>query len=190
VNLVGGSAMALAGILAVVSVVVRFRRSEGEERLQLRWLAWACVLILLSAVAVVVTGIGVGYRQTTPANDAAFFALVTSVLIGFPLATAMAVLRYRLYDLDIVVKKTAIYSIVAIVLTALYLALLGVAALAGLGRSLPRSCSSSASRRCGAAHGSSPTGSCTGSGPPRSKCCRSSRNGSARRTRSTTSCRG
>jgi len=133
VNSVGGAAMAAAGILAVVSVVVRFRRSEGEERLQLRWLAWACVLILLSAIAVTVTGIGMGDHQSTPANDAAFFALVTSVLIGLPLATALAVLRYRLYDVDIVVKKTAIYSIVAIVLTALYLALLGVAALAGLG---------------------------------------------------------
>ena len=58
---------------------------------------------------------------------------VTSVLVGLPLATAMAVLRYRLYDLDLVVKKTAIYSIVAIALTALYLLLLGGAALAGLG---------------------------------------------------------
>jgi signal transduction histidine kinase len=50
-----------------------------------------------------------------------------------PLATAIAVLRYRLYDLDLVVKKTAIDSIVAVVLIALALALLGAAALSGAG---------------------------------------------------------
>jgi hypothetical protein len=131
-NGVGGWAMALAGILAVVSVVLRFRRSAGEERLQLRWLAWAAALILLSVVAVIATGVAMGPNGNT-ANDIAFFALITSVLVGLPLATAMAVLRYRLYDIDLVVKKTAIYSIVAILLTALYVALVGIAALAGLG---------------------------------------------------------
>jgi signal transduction histidine kinase len=58
---------------------------------------------------------------------------VISVFLGLPLATAIAVLRYRLYDLDLVVKKTAIYSIVAIALTALYLIMLAGTTLAGFG---------------------------------------------------------
>ena len=130
-NTLGGVALFAGGMLAVISVVVRFRRSGGEERQQLRWLAWAAVLILACVIALVVTGFAIPENST--AFDLVFLALVTAVLVGLPVATAMAVLRYRLYDLDLVVKKTAIYSIVAIALTALYLLLLGAAALAGFG---------------------------------------------------------
>jgi MFS family permease len=130
-NILGGAASFLGGILAVISVVVRFRRSKGEERQQLRWLAWAAGAILVCAVALVLAGLVGGDSGT--AFELVFLALVISVLVGLPLATAIAVLRYRLYDLDLVVKKTAIYSIVAIALTALYLALLGGATLVGLG---------------------------------------------------------
>jgi signal transduction histidine kinase len=131
VNGIGAAAAFLGGILAVVSVVVRFRRSSGEERQQLRWLAWAALLIIACAVALVVAG--VAFPDGSTAVDLAFLALVTSVLVGLPVATAIAVLRYRLYELDLVVKKTAIYSIVALALTGVYLLLLGAAALAGLG---------------------------------------------------------
>ena len=125
----GGVAEFLGGLLAVVSVVARFRRSAGEERQQLRWLAWAAALILASVVAMVLTGFFGG----PAAFDLAFVALAASVLVGLPVATAIAVLRYRLYDLDLVVKKTAIYSLVAIALTALYLVLLAAATIVGLG---------------------------------------------------------
>jgi signal transduction histidine kinase len=130
-NILGGAASFLGGILAVIAVVVRFRRSKAEERQQLRWLAWAAGAILVCAVALVLAGLVGGDSGT--AFELVFLALVISVLVGLPLATAIAVLRYRLYDLDLVVKKTAIYSIVAIALTALYLALLGGATLVGLG---------------------------------------------------------
>ena len=131
INTIGGASMFLGGILAVVSVVVRFRRSRGEERQQLRWIAWAAALIIGCVVALVASGILLSDHPG--AFELSFLALITSVLVGLPVATAIAVLRYRLYELDLVVKKTAIYSIVAVALTALYLVLLGVAALTGLG---------------------------------------------------------
>jgi signal transduction histidine kinase len=130
-NAIGGGAMFLAGILAVVSVVVRFRRAGGEERQQLRWIAWAAGLIIGCVVALVVAG--TVFSDHPGVFELAFLALITSVLVGLPVATAIAVLRYRLYELDLVVKKTAIYSIVAITLTAVYLLVLGGAALSGLG---------------------------------------------------------
>ena len=133
VAVIGAWCVGVAGIAALVSVVVRFRRSRGEVRQQLRWLMWAAVLILVSVVAMIVTGLLAGPDGTSTANDIAWTAFISSILIGLPLATSIAVLRYRLYDLDLVVKKTAIYSIVAIVLTGLYLLLVGAAALAGLG---------------------------------------------------------
>jgi hypothetical protein len=52
-NTLGGAVRFAGGILAVISVVVRFRRSEGEERQQLRWLAWAAALILVCVVVLV-----------------------------------------------------------------------------------------------------------------------------------------
>jgi signal transduction histidine kinase len=131
-NVIGGTAMFVGGLLAVVSVVVRFRRSREEERQQLKWLVWAAVLIIACAVAVTLSAVFTG-SDGSVAFDLSFLALITSVLVGLPVATAMAVLRYRLYDLDLVVKKTAIYSIVAVALTALYLVLVGGAALTGLG---------------------------------------------------------
>jgi signal transduction histidine kinase len=129
----GGWCIAAGGVLALASVVVRFRRSRGEERQQLLWLVGAAILILASVVAMTVTSLLAGPDGTSTANDLAWTAFLASILIGLPLATSVAVLRYRLYDLDLVVKKTAIYSIVAVVLTALYLLLVGAAALAGLG---------------------------------------------------------
>jgi signal transduction histidine kinase len=128
---VGAWGMIAGGALALASVIVRFRRSHGEERQQLRWLAWASVLIIASTITVLVTGIS--SEQGTTANDIAFLVLVASVTLALPVATAVAVLRYRLYDLDLVVKKTAIYSIVAIALIALYLIPLALTALAGFG---------------------------------------------------------
>jgi signal transduction histidine kinase len=122
-----------ATVPSLASVVVRFRRSHGEERQQIRWLAWAAGLILMSLLAVFVTGLFVGTNGTSTANDLAFVALIGSATVGLPLACAIAILRYRLYDLDLVIKKAAVYTIVAIVITVVYAAALAIAALSFLG---------------------------------------------------------
>jgi signal transduction histidine kinase len=128
-----GLMIALGGVPALVSMIVRFRRSRGEERQQMRWLAAAAALLLLSIVALVVTGIFAGPDGTSPANDAAAVAMILVAAVGLPLAGAIAILRYRLYDLDLVIQKAAVYTIVAIVLTVVYAAALAIAALSFLG---------------------------------------------------------
>ena len=125
--------IALGGVSALVSMIARFRRSRGEERQQLRWLAAAALLLLLSIVALVVTGILAGPDGTSAANDAAALVMILVAAIGLPLACAVAILRYRLYDLDLVIRKAAVYTIVAIVLTVVYAAALAIAALSFLG---------------------------------------------------------
>jgi signal transduction histidine kinase len=119
-------------IPSLASVVVRFRRSHGEERQQIRWLAWASALALFSIAAAVVTGIVSGSSGST-ANDVAFTVLIASITIGLPGACAIAILRYRLYDLDLVIKKAAVFTIVAVVITVVYAAALAIAALSFLG---------------------------------------------------------
>jgi signal transduction histidine kinase len=128
-----GIMIALGGVPSLVSMIVRFRRSRGEERQQMRWLAAAAVLLLLSIVALVVTGALAGPDGTSAANDAAALVMITIAAVGLPLASAIAILRYRLYDLDLVIQKAAVYTIVAIVLTVVYAAALAIAALSVLG---------------------------------------------------------
>jgi signal transduction histidine kinase len=108
----------VAGLAAVVSLVLRWRRAVGDERQQIRWVATAAGFAGAAAVAVFVTGAVWGESST--ANNAAFFSLLISAGLGVPVATGIAVLKYRLYDLGLVVKKTLVFAVVATMITALY----------------------------------------------------------------------
>jgi signal transduction histidine kinase len=118
---VGAWGMFAAGVLALVSIIVRTRRSRGEERQQLRWLAGAAALIMVALLAVFVTG---SIDEGSTANNVAFVVLILAVLLGLPLATAIAVLRYRLYDLDLVIKKTVIFGITVMLVMAAFIGVL------------------------------------------------------------------
>ena len=102
---------------AVVAVVVRYRRAEGEERQQIRWLAYvvitAVAVLLISLVMSIV--IGESFGSTVWGQALAFtgFALVG---IGVPAAMGVAILRYRLYDLDLVIKKTVVFAILTVLI--------------------------------------------------------------------------
>ncbi|MGH2634763.1 MAG: sensor histidine kinase [Actinomycetota bacterium] len=109
--------------LSIVALVLRYRRSRGEERQQMRWLAYTAA----TTAAVIISGIalslifGDSYGDTLVA-DALFIAGFGLIGIGVPVAMGTAVLRYRLYDLDLVVKKTVLYVTVAAVLSAAFVA--------------------------------------------------------------------
>jgi hypothetical protein len=108
--------MAASLVLGAASVVVRLHRSRGRERQQIKWIA------LTAAVA------GAAFA----ANVASFFAavegiaqvrmvLVGLVLSGFPVATGIAILRYRLYDIDVVINRTLVYGALTATLAGTYL---------------------------------------------------------------------
>jgi hypothetical protein len=89
------------GLASVASVVVRFRRARGEERQQLKWFTYgAGVLTLLLAVSAV-----------SPALNARIpFLVIAAALAAPPLAIGVAVLRYRLYDIDRLINRTLVYG--------------------------------------------------------------------------------
>jgi hypothetical protein len=90
------------------SLVLRFRRARGTERLQLRWLAFAAALIGVLAVVVLV-GMAVGAT--------AVLLLAAGVCMAvLPLATGAAILRYRLYDLDRIISRTLAYGLLTVLL--------------------------------------------------------------------------
>jgi hypothetical protein len=109
---------------AALCPVLRFRTSRGVERQQLRWVAYGAVASVvgpLAAIALEATGI-------LPTVDAFAWPLLLSV----PLAIAVAVLRYRLWDLDRLISRTVAYALLTLLLG------LGYAAVVlGLGRLLP-----------------------------------------------------
>ena len=92
---------------AVASVVVRFRRSRGVERQQMKWFVYAAALLLLFPVEDVLPEI-VGS------------VVLGAVLIALPTAIGIAVLRYRLYEIDLLINRTLVYAPLTILLAAIY----------------------------------------------------------------------
>jgi ABC-type multidrug transport system fused ATPase/permease subunit len=94
---------------ALVSVVVRYLRSEGVERHQIKWLLLPTVLAVLLLVSEEL--IGVSSDSSVP------FAIVAAL---FPIAIAVAILRYRLYDIDVVINRTLVYGSLTAMLAVVY----------------------------------------------------------------------
>ncbi len=98
-----------AGLLvSVVAVVVRFAKSSGEERLQLKWCAAAALVLSLVFVA----SIWVNSAVVNVPQSVAFLCLWTAI--------ATAVLKYRLYEIDRIISRTLAYAIVTGLLVGLY----------------------------------------------------------------------
>jgi hypothetical protein len=106
-----GSYIALI-FAAAVSLVVRFRRSRGTERQQLKWFTYAAAFI------------PVWFLLNSPIERAFpnLFAVVDALVIaGVPVAAGIAILRYRLYDIDRIINRTLVYASLTAMLAALYL---------------------------------------------------------------------
>ena len=119
-------------ISAAVALVRRFRRAVGEEREQLKWLATAGMFLALVLFASFTVGSNnVNARDQIPG----VFAML--VILGFasvPLATGVAILRYRLYDIDVVINKTVVFGALAAFISLVYVAIVvGVGAVLGRG---------------------------------------------------------
>jgi hypothetical protein len=96
----------LAMLLSIVSLVLRFRRSRGEERQQLKWFVYAGVL-------------SVGTLLLPTFDAASLLQLVSMPLL--PTAAGVAILRYRLYDIDRIINRTLVYGVLTVTLVLLYL---------------------------------------------------------------------
>ena len=103
-------------LLAAVSVFIRYRRSAGEERLQLKWFAYAA----LSSVVVLVALVPVASLGS--AGQAAYdVAIVAAVGLALPLAIGVAVLKYRLYAIDKIISRSVSYGVVTGLVVGIYL---------------------------------------------------------------------
>jgi signal transduction histidine kinase len=107
-----GAFLLLGLLLAVAAVVVRFRRSRGAERQQMKW-------FLLAAAPLVLLPLGdlfPGWVGGIP---------LLLALFGMPIAIAVAVLRYRLDGIDVVINRTLVYSTLTALVVAVYVLVVG-----------------------------------------------------------------
>ena len=122
----------LVGLLALlasaISLFVRLRRSRGDERQQVKWFAYAVVATVVLNAAVTIAGLvqpQMGWWWST-----------LTVLLGFgiaiPASAALAILKYRLYDIDLVISRTLVYGALAAFIAAVYVGIVvGIGTLVG-----------------------------------------------------------
>jgi hypothetical protein len=96
-----------SGLVAAGSLVLRFRRSRGEERQQLKWFTYAVALLPLFVLA-----------DFLPYSGGSLLSAVPLVLL--PVAVGVAILRYRLYDIDRLINRTLVYGLLTALLAGVY----------------------------------------------------------------------
>jgi hypothetical protein len=105
-------------LISLASLIVRFRRSHGEERQQLKWIAYVAgvMSVLLFNELFLLEWLGIG--ETTFGIAGEHLANLSAAT--FPIAAAIAILKYRLYELDLVINRTLVYGALTALLAAAY----------------------------------------------------------------------
>lgn len=104
-------------LAALLSLALRYRRSRGVERLQLKWLVVALVPMVAGFLWTALNGTG----PESPDAPVGATSLMIVGILAMPVSIAFAVLRYRLYDIDRLIHRGAVYSIVTAALVGTYL---------------------------------------------------------------------
>jgi VanZ family protein len=99
-------------LACIVSVILRFRRAQGAERQQLKWFSYGMTLSLLMILIIFIL-----IFTTTNGGSGILFYLA---LVCMPISAGIAILRYRLYDIDVLINRTLIYGILTAVLALAY----------------------------------------------------------------------
>jgi hypothetical protein len=126
-------------LASALSLVWRYRHSGGEVRLQIRWVAFAASLVSVAYAVTAVSGIFFAPEAST--NEQApplWLALLQDAVLvsyaGVPIAVGFAVLRYRLYDIDLIINRTLVYGSLTVLLASAYVG--GVVGLQAIFRGL------------------------------------------------------
>jgi high-affinity K+ transport system ATPase subunit B len=106
----------VAVLAAVASLVVRFRRARGVERQQLKWVVYAvvmvgCFILLMEAANLI------------DLSELAADVMYALLIVLIPVPVGMAILRYRLYDIDRLINRTLVYGLLTALLAGIYPAL-------------------------------------------------------------------
>ncbi len=118
-SMFGWPIMAVGSVLAAAAMRTRLKRAHGQERQQLKWTASAASIAGVLLVVNVVTFFWVGNNGALNIVRIAVLGIAFSVI---PIAAGVAILRHRLYDIDVVINRTLVYAALTASLAGVYLA--------------------------------------------------------------------
>jgi signal transduction histidine kinase len=119
--------LSAGALAAIVGLILRYRRAAYELRQQLKWFLFAGSILVLAVAATAFV------PSSTPASSIASGLFVVAAL-GLPAATGIAIFKYHLYDIDIVISRTLVYGSLAASITAVYVGIaVGIGAVVGSG---------------------------------------------------------
>jgi hypothetical protein len=100
--------------IGAASLIVRFRRARGVERQQMKWVAFSGLFVVLGGVLMILNAL---FRLEPNAISG---ALVVIGMGSMPLTVSVAILKYRLYDVDRLIRRTVSYALVTVTLAGIY----------------------------------------------------------------------
>jgi hypothetical protein len=109
----GMTAVFVSCLGSVLSAVVRLDNARGEERQQIKWFVYAAAVLLGDFFFVAIPAQKI-------AGPGAAFVFIMIGLMGIPFAVGVAILKYRLYDIDVVINRTLVYGSLTLILAAVY----------------------------------------------------------------------
>ncbi|HJQ72274.1 MAG TPA: histidine kinase [Actinomycetota bacterium] len=120
-------------IASLTALVMRFRRSRGVERLQLRWLLTAAIFVALLYAGAMLASIPHSWGgEDQPGWLTVLQSIVIPSFVLIPIAIGASILRYRLFDIDVVIKKAVLFGALAVFITLVYVAIVvGVGTVVG-----------------------------------------------------------
>jgi hypothetical protein len=114
----------LCMLASALSLVLRFRRSSGEERQQIKWIAFAASIVVVVYVIAMIASFIFPSDSWSTAGSVWWLNLLTyAVLLSFttiPIAVGFAVLKYRLYEIDLIINRALVYGSLTVLLGASY----------------------------------------------------------------------
>jgi hypothetical protein len=112
VNLLSIATAAPALLLVIVGLVLRYRRGDAVEREQIKWFAYPA--------SVAAVALAIGLPDVGLISDAAW-TIALSAMSLVPVAIAIAILRHRLFDIDVIINRTLVYGALSVLLAAVYI---------------------------------------------------------------------
>jgi len=110
---------AIGALLAIASLGIRYRRAGQDERQQIRWFALAGLLLAIVAVSGLITGALV-YHNNTVVFNPIFDVLTPLAFTALAASLGIAVLKYRLYDIDLFIRQTLVYGTLVVLISVVY----------------------------------------------------------------------
>jgi hypothetical protein len=106
-------------LASVASVIVRWRRAGSTEREQLKWLVYVAIIVAASLVGGLASASYFG--EGSYVGFLAFSSGIVGLTVGVPLAIGVAILRHRLYDIDLIINRTIVYGLLTVMLALVYI---------------------------------------------------------------------